>query len=242
MIKPIKFHSPPSCINDGNRKNTIWSILNDKDVELFNQNVLCLNYKLGETVFMQGQQCRGLYFVANGLVGIRKIDYEGQTTLIRVVGHGGTLGYRPFLAKQVHRANAEIIEDSRICFINAASVRRILQSNHELGVKFLERIAQELGEVEERLSEMAVLNVDIRLIHLLILYHDQWGTYSVDGSFKFTLPITREDMASMVGAHPDSVTRALRLLESKGVLQADGRLIHIDKFDRLTEQLHTNLA
>lgn len=240
MNKTSIYQKLPPCINDKNRKSTVWSVLSNEEVDLFNRNVICTNYKLGETVFMQGEPSKGLYFVSNGLVGIRKIEYEGESTLIRVVGKWGTLGYRPFLAQQAHQANAEIIEDSKICFIDNATVRGILQNNHKLAMKLLKRMAQELGNAEERLLEIATLSVDTRLIHMLILYHDKWGRYSVDGSVKIILPITRDDIASMIGAHPDSITRAFKLLESKGVLKTNGRQIYIEEFDRLVEQLHIN--
>ena len=229
------------CIDNKIRKNTEWATLTNEEVELFNRKVICREYTPGETVFMEGDLCKGMYFIESGLVGVRKIDIDGQSTLVRLASKGDTLGYRPFLAKQPHRAGASIIEDARICFIDAAAVRTILQNNHELGLQFLERTAQALGEAEERLYEMAVLNVDTRVIHLLILYHDQWGSHMEDGSVNITLPITRNDMASMIGAHPDSVTRAIRQLELKGLVQVDGRLIHIEEFDLLAEQLHTNL-
>ena len=229
------------CIDGKTRENTIWATLSNEEVELLNRNAICREYALGDTVFMQGEPCNGLYLVEDGLVGVRKIDIEGNSNLIRVVSKGETMGYRPFLAKEPHRASAEIIEDSRIYFINAPTFRKILQSNHELGVRFLERTARALGEAEERLLEMAVLTVDTRIIHLLVLYHDQWGKRLADGSFVIRVPITREDIASMIGAHPDSVTRAMKELESKGILSSRGRMIHVEKYDRLTEQLHTDL-
>lgn len=229
------------CIDSKTREDTIWATLNDEEVDLFNRNAICREYTPGESIFMQGEPCNGLYFVEDGLVGVRKIDIDGHSILIRVVAKGETLGYRPFLAKQPHRASAEVIEDSKVYFINAPTVRKILQSNHELGLRFLERTAQAFGEAEERLLEMAVLTVDTRIIHLLVLYHDQWGKHLADGSFVIRLPITREDIASMIGAHPDSVSRAMRALESKGIFNADGRMIHVEKYDRLTDQLHTDL-
>lgn len=220
----------------------MWASLTNEEVDLFNRNVICREYTPGESIFVEGDACKGLYFVEGGLVGVRKFDINGQSTLVRMAGKGDTLGYRPFLAKQLHRAGAEVIEDARVCFIKASTVRAILQTNYQLGQIFLERTAQALGEAEERLFEMATLNVDTRIIHLLILYHDQWGRHLEDGSVAITLPVTRDDLASMIGAHPDSVTRAIRQLESKGLVQVEGRSVLIEEFDLLAEQLHTDLA
>ena len=229
------------CINNKIRRNTLWATLTDEEVDLFNQKVICREYTLGETIFREGDNCKGLYFVESGLVGAQKINIDGNATLVRIASKGDTLGYRPFLAKQTHRAEAVIIEDARICFINAGTVRIILQKNHELGLRFLERTARVLGEAEERIFEMATLSLDVRVIHLLVLYHDQWGKHLEDGSVSINLPVSREDFASMIGAHPGSLSRAIRQLESKGLIQVDGRYIRINDFDLIAEQLHTDL-
>ncbi|MBL6933420.1 MAG: Crp/Fnr family transcriptional regulator [Rhodospirillales bacterium] len=230
------------CIDNKIRKNTVWATLTKEEVDLFNRKVICREYTPGDMIFMEGDDCKGLYFVESGLVGVRKIDVDGNATLVRLANKGDTLGYRPFLARQSHRASADVIEDARVCFINAKTVRKVLHKNHELGLQFLERTARVLGDVEERLYEMSALNVDTRFVHLLILYHDQWGRHMEDGSVNITLPLTRDDLASMIGAHPDSVTRAIRNLETKGIVQVDGRLIHIQDFEELADHLHTELV
>lgn len=242
MEELVKRNCLTACVDNKVSRHNLWTCLTDEEVDQFNRKVICREYTPGETVFMEGDPCKGLYFVKSGLVGVRKIDIEGQSTLLRLASKGDTLGYRPFLAKQPHRACAEVIEDARICFIDAQTIRSILLNNHELGVEFLECTARALGEAEEQLFKMAVLNVDTRVIHLLVLFHDRWGSHLEDGSVNIRLPITRDDMASMIGAHPDSVTRAIRHLESKGLMQVDGRSFRIKEFNLLAEQLHTDLA
>ena len=242
MKDSAKRNRPAGCIDNGIGKDCLWAALTEEEADRFNRKVICREYTPGETIFLEGDPCKGLYFVKSGLVGVRKIDIEGQSTLLRLASKGDTLGYRPFLAMQPYRACAQVIEDARICFIDAGTVRTILHNNHELGIEFLRCTARALGEAEEQLFKMAVLKVDTRVIHLLVLFHDQWGSDLEDGSVNIRLPITRDDMASMIGAHPDSVTRAIRHLESQGLMQVDGRSFRIKEFNLLAEQLHTDIA
>jgi CRP/FNR family transcriptional regulator len=242
MKKPAIGKCIAGCAGNEHSRVGFWSVLTEEEVDYFNRMATCREYTPGETVFLEGDACKGLYFVKGGLVGVRKIDMEGNSSLLRLASKGDTLGYRPFLAKQPHRACAEVIEDASICFVDAQTVRTFLQNNHELGVEFLKCTARALGDTEERLFKMAVLNVDTRVVHLLVLFHDQWGRYLADGSLDIRLPITRDDMASMIGAHPDSVTRSIRHLESKGLLRAKGRSFHIKEFGLLAEQLQLDLA
>ncbi|MCP5365931.1 MAG: Crp/Fnr family transcriptional regulator [Hyphomicrobiales bacterium] len=231
-----------SSIDNRIRTNSEWSCLTKTEAELFNQKVLCRVYGVNETVFMEGDPCKGLYFVESGLVGVRKTDIEGQSALVRLAGPGDTLGYRPFLAKQSHRASAEVIEAAKVCFIDAQTARQLLHDNHELGLRFLERTARALGESEDRLFQLAALNVHVRVIHLLVLLHDRWGRSVGDGAVDIEIPLTRHDLASMVGARPETVSRAIRHLENEGLARFRGRNVHIEQFDRLAEELHANLS
>jgi len=230
------------CVDTRLRESSEWSCLTEAEVELFNRRVLCHKYGVNETIFMEGDPCKGLYFVESGLVGVRKTDVDGQSALVRLAGGGDTLGYRPFLAKQSHRASAEVIEEAKVCYIDAATARQLLYENHELGLRFLERTARALGESEDRLFQLAALNVHVRVIHLLVLLHDRWGRPVGDGAVDIEIPLTRHDLASMVGARPETVSRAIRYLENEGLARFRGRNVHIEQFDRLAEELHANLT
>ena len=114
-------------------------------------------------------------------------------------------------------------------------------SNPQLGMRFLERTVKALGEVEERFFEVAAQSVRIRLVHLLILLRDKCGRLNSDGTLVLNLPLTRQDLASMIGARPESVSRAFLELKKEGLAESSGREIHVARFDRLIEELHSTM-
>lgn len=218
-----------------------WATLSNKQVELFNSEVVCRNYKAGETIFMQDDPCKGLYIIESGMVAIRKIDSEGRSAVIRLGYPGDSIGYRPLLARENHRASAEVVKDSRVCFINAKATWQIISDNPDMGLRFLERTAKALGEVESRFFEVAALSVRVRLVHLLILLRDRCGRFSSDGTLVLELPLTRQDLASMIGARPESVSRAFHELKEDGLAHSSGRQVLVTQYDRLIEELHSNI-
>mgnify|MGYP002629127012 CR=1 FL=1 len=217
------------------------SALTDENIELFNSKVTCKRYKAGQTIFMQDDACEGLYFVEQGLIAVRKVDREGRTAVVRLGFKGDTLGYRPMLAKEHHRASADVIKAATVCFIDSKTMLDILYHNPDLGMKFLERMAKALGDVEERFFEVAALNVRIRLVHLLLLLYNRFGRISSDGMLILELPLTRRDMASMIGAQPESVSRTIHDLQAEGLANFSGRNVHVPQYDRLVEELHSGL-
>lgn len=235
-------NSTACCLNARLRAKTEWDALTPDEVDLFNLNVVCRTYKAGQIVFLQDDPCKGLYFVETGLVAVRKIDEEGQSVIVRLAYQGDTLGYRPLLSKEAHRATAEVVKDSRLCFIDAGTMRGLLLNNPRLGMRFLERTTQALGEAEDRLFQIAALSVRTRIIHLLILLHGHYGTTTSDGTLFVELPMTRNGLADMIGARPESVSRAFKDIQADGLLDWSGRTVRIDRVDRLIDELHGNLS
>ncbi|GBE44784.1 MAG TPA: Crp/Fnr family transcriptional regulator [Rhizobiales bacterium] len=229
------------CLSARARAKTEWDALKPDEIDLFNRNVVCRKYKAAQVIFHQGDPCRGLYFVESGLVAVRKVDEEGKSAIVRLAYQGDTLGYRPLLAKQCHRATAEVINNSRICFLDAPTMRRLLLSNPKLGMLFLEHTAQALGEAEERLYQVAALSVRTRIIHLLILLCDHYGSTTGDGTLFVELPITRRDLANMIGARSETVSRAFRDIQNDGLLKLSGRTVRFDHVGLLIDELHYNL-
>jgi CRP/FNR family transcriptional regulator len=219
-----------------------WRTLSADQVKLFNKAVICRSYKAGETIFMQGDPCKGLYIIESGMIAVRKMDSEGRTAVIRLGYPGDSLGYRPLLAREDHRASAEVTKDSRVCFINAKTMWELILSNPDLGLRFLERTAKALGEVESRFFEVAALSVRVRLVHLLILLRDKCGSVTEDGTLVLELPLTRQDLASMIGARPESVSRAFHELKKDGLARSSGRQVHVTQYARLIEELHSNIS
>ncbi|NQU58909.1 MAG: Crp/Fnr family transcriptional regulator [Rhodospirillales bacterium] len=219
-----------------------WCTLKAEEVALFNAAVVCRSYKAGETVFMQDDPCKGLYIIESGMIAVRKMDSDGRTAVIRLGYPGDSIGYRPLLAKENHRASAEVAKDSRVCFLNAKTTWQLISNNPALGLRFLERTAKALGEVESRFFEVAALSVRVRLVHLLILLRDKCGSISADGTLVLELPLTRQDLASMIGARPESVSRAFHELKEDGLARSSGRQVHVTQYDRLIEELHSNIS
>lgn len=218
-----------------------WEALSPQEIALFNSRASHRTYTAGENIFIQDDACKGLYIIESGLVAVRKMDDEGRSVVIRLGYPGDSLGYRPLIAKENHRASAEVTKETRVCFIDAKTTLELVMNNPQLGMRFLERTVKALGEVEERFFEVAVQSVRIRLVHLLILLRDKCGRLNSDGTLVLNLPLTRQDLASMIGARPESVSRAFLELKKDGLAESSGREIHVARFDRLIEELHSTM-
>ncbi len=227
-----------SCFDCHFRDSSEWSALTDEQIKFIDTDKISREYKRGDVVFREGDESLGVYCIKRGLVGIRKTDAEGNSVLLGRLGHpGSTLGYRPFLAGESHQGTAEALKQSTVCFIDGAMVRDLLNANPALGLSFLESAAKALGEAEEDYFQSAAHSLRTQILHLLLVFKDRYGQTDKDGGLLVELPVSRQDMAAMVGARPESMSRAIRELSDEGIAKFSGRTVQVPDIDSLFNEL-----
>ena len=167
-----------------------WCELSDADLDRIDAASSCKEYDAGEILFQDGDDCLGVYFIHSGLVGVRKTSFEGESTLLRLAFPNDTLGYRPLLASQTHRAAAEALKPSVVCLISADVVMPMIRENPTLGLNFLHRATVELGLAEERFHNTVTLSLRARFAQLLLIMKDRCGS-TEEGKMLLDLPISR---------------------------------------------------
>jgi CRP/FNR family transcriptional regulator len=224
------------CFPHGILQGTEWRVLGPEELVELCKKAHCRDYEPGETIFREGEACRGVYFISHGLVAVRKEDAEGEAVLLRLASAGDTLGYRPFYAGGPHRASTEVLRNSGICFFDAETMRDLLHDNPELGVGFLRRASLELGQAEQRFYETVRLDLRVRLAHMLLIFKERYGRQEADGRIVVDLPISRQNMAAMIGVRAESLSRAIRHMTDNGLINVSGQRAWIVDLDRLVAE------
>lgn len=240
-MKPMESKCQKTCLNPQFIEGTEWSVLSPEEIQHFNENAICRTYEAGEAIFYEEDDCKGLYLVKSGLVGVRKVDAEGGHVLLRLANPGDTLGYRPLLAGEKHRAGAEVLKTATVCFLPKIAMRHLLISNPELGAGFLQRTAQALGAADDRFFKTVTLPARIRFIHLLMIMRERCGRIVEDGSLYMELPLTRRDIASMLGIRAESLSRLVHEIEAEGLIHFSGNLVTVSNPDQLLNEIDAGL-
>jgi CRP/FNR family transcriptional regulator len=226
-----------NCFACQNRDRSEWCSVQHGDVELLNSHKQSKTYRPGEFLFQQGDPCQGVYVIERGTVGIRKNDTLGNTVLLRLCHAGQTIGYRDYLAGRAYTTSADALVDATVCFIDRAAVQTMLARNPALGLRFVQRITEDLDSAEDTILQTSALPVRMRLAHLLLMLKDRYGTAAEDGSIVLELPLARQDIAAILGARPETITRTIQKLEAEGIVRFSGRTAIIADLDTLLDDL-----
>jgi len=215
-----------------------WCSLGD-DISTLNEAKTCNVYQPGQIIFYQGNPCLGLYCIEQGTVALRKGDAQGNEVLVRLAHDGDTLGVRTFFAQGKYSTAAVALTECRICFIERPVVDQLLLDNPQTTSLFLKNIACKLHDAEEDKMRLSTLSVRTRLAHLLLELKDHYGDVDDKGVLRIELPLSRQDIASMIATRPETLSRTIRALEKDNVASFSKRTVSVFDLDALFDEIES---
>jgi len=229
--------SSHNCANCPSRNTTEWRALGESELALVDQAKQTRTYEPGMTLYHQGDQGGGVYCIQSGLIGLRRIDENGNSVLLRLCSAGTTVGYRAILSKQAQRNTAEILSTSVVCFIGRSLVTKLLAANPQLGERFLQRLLEDTNEIEDDYARSLMLSQKSRFLHMMLVFYERFGYQDETGKPVLELPIQRSDIASLIGARPESISRMIHKLQTEGLLHFDSRRVKFTDMDAVLREV-----
>jgi CRP-like cAMP-binding protein/CheY-like chemotaxis protein len=198
-----------------------------RSIEIINNvadNYIIKTYKKKDLIYNEGSNPIGVYFLNKGKVKILKSSEIGKDLITDLVNEGEFFGYVTLLEGEYYTESAQAMEDSEICMIPRDDFFSLLFSNREIARKFIKMLSNEIAEKEERLVKLAYHSVRKRVAEALITLRDR---YKKQNDTKFSIAISREDLASIVGTATETVIRTLSDFKDEKLIDIKGSNITI---------------
>ncbi len=187
--------------------------------------------KRGETLFRIGDTFDTLYAIRSGSIKTAVSSANGREHVMGLHLGGDTLGLEGFDEGR-HACRAVALEDSSVCVIPYAPFERACRETSAIQRRLLQLLSHEVVRKSTQTLILGTLRADERVAALLLDISSRLTHRGYAGN-EFNLRLTREDMGSFLGITLETVSRTLSRFQAKGLLLADGKLIHILDFDGL---------
>ena len=168
-----------------------------------------------DLLFRQGDPSSCLYVVQDGRIAIASQAGDGRETVIAVLEQGGLFGELSLFDDSPRMADARALVETTVVELDHEPVRNLLRARPELLWVIVRLLVQRLRATDEALAELVFLDVPARTAKRLL-------ELSGDAD-RFTLPVTQEELASMVGASRERVNKAISLFVRLDWLALEGR-------------------
>jgi len=188
-------------------------------------------YKKKDDIYKEGGFPKGIYFVSKGKIKIAQTSDSGKELITELHNEGDFFGYLSLLHGEKYTSSATALEDSEIYMIPKDDFFALLYKNAEVSRKFIEILSNNLMEKEDQLVKLAYNSVRKRVAEALVKLSDK---YKKEGETKFSMNVSREDLANIVGTATETVIRTLSDFKEEKLIEVTGSTISVLNYDKLS--------
>ncbi len=228
-----------NCVTCPHREARLFCNLSPAPLQRLAEITSSATYPKGASLFVEGQQARGVFILCAGHVKLSTSSADGRTLILRIAEPGDVLGLPATISERPYEVTADVIEPTQANFISRADFLKFLEEYGEVAV----RVAHELSEsYQAALGEMRTIGLSHSAREKLARFVLDWSAQhpSENGAVRFNLTLTHEEIAQMIGASRETVTRLFADFKRKNLLQIKGARVTItDKrgLERLLEEV-----
>jgi len=215
-----------NCMSCPHREDRLFCNLSAAAVQRLSEITSAAAYPKGATLFVEGQSPRGVFIICSGRVKLSTSSADGRTLILRISEPGEVLGLPATVTGMPYELTADVIEPTQANFVSRQDFLLFLREHGEAAL----RVAQQLGETyHAAIGEMRTIGLShsageklARFLLELAADHD-----ATKGDIKLTLTLTHEEIAQMIGASRETVTRLFSDFKKKQLLQIKGSTLVI---------------
>ena len=191
-------------------------------------------YRQGAPILFQGDHSDAVFMILRGRAKITHVTAEGHETVFSVLGPGDMLGDFEAIDDDggPRTAGSVALEAFECRVFTAAEFRNYLDAHPRATVMLLRVIINRLHAADRRRIGSGSLDTSHRLARFLVELIDQRGQADISG-IDIDIPLTQEEVASLIATSRQSVVRALTSLRSRGLVTTARRKIIVRDLDGL---------
>ncbi len=173
-------------------------------------------YHNKDIIFQEGHQAHFLLFLAKGKVKTFKTNEDAKEYITGLYKEGDFLGYASLLKEAPYAESAMALEDTEVLLIPKADFLALMYNNRDVSHRFIKLLSEDLEDKEEQLLHLAYDTVRKRVADALLLLQER---YQDEEDEDFSMAISRDNLASIVGTSKECVIRVLSEFKSEGIVE-----------------------
>ena len=174
-----------------------------------------------ETIFSQGDVCKGVLYIQKGGVRLSVVNEAGKEAVVAVLGPGDFFGEGCLAGQPIRIGTATAITPATLLVIEKKEMIRLLHREHEFSDRFITYMLSRNIRIEEDLVDQLFNSSEKRLARTLLLL----ARYGTEDKPQRVLPkIAQETLAEMVGTTRSRVNFFMNKFRKLGFIKYNGGL------------------
>jgi CRP/FNR family transcriptional regulator len=203
---------------------SLFQGVSSERIRLLSAQAIYKKFKPGEMVIGETDPIRSFYVVISGQLKLYRSSAEGKEQTLQLLGPGDPFGLCTAFATDSFPASAMAIEESTVLLIPGMVMETIARQEPALLFNIIQILSHRLKESMTLIESLALKEIPGRLASFL---RHASARAAADKKTTVELTISQRELAKIIGATPEALSRALRKMANDGILSTAGRVITI---------------
>ena len=204
------------------RNVPLLSLLSENELALLTRVVVRKSYARGSQILSAGDPTDSLYVLISGRIKVFMSDLDGKEVILSILGPNEFFGEMGLIDNSPRSANVVALEPCELICVSKLDFKRCLSENFEMAMTVMRGLVKRLREADKQIGSLALMDVFGRVARLLLESADD-----VDGEKIVTKKLSKQDIARMIGASREMVSRVMKHLQVAGYIEVRGEAIVI---------------
>ena len=208
------------------RRVPLFSGLTEAQLETLAAGSARRSYPKGRTIVSEGEPSQSMYILLAGRAKVQRSDSEGKEVILAVLGSGEFIGEMSLIDDAPRSASVITLEPCEFMAVSKDAFKAMLVQSPEVAMNVMRGLVRRLREADKKIETLALLDVYGRVARVLLDFSEDVGG---ERMVKNKLP--RQEIAKMIGASREMVSRVMKGLEIDGyiVTMPEGKLVLREK-------------
>jgi CRP/FNR family transcriptional regulator, cyclic AMP receptor protein len=176
-----------------------------------------LRKRRGEFIYMPGDRAELVYVLKKGRIKLSVLSESGKEIAIDIIQPGEMFGEFALIDESLRSNMTQALDEVMILVFNKRDFVNLLKSHSELALNYIRMVGDRRRRMEKKLSDITSKEVPTRVCELL---HELSVNTSPAGEVhQVLIPLTHQDVASLIGASRQTTTSVLNDLMRCGYIE-----------------------
>jgi CRP/FNR family transcriptional regulator len=201
---------------------SIFNYLTDQEKLELSRKVTFMNFSRHDILFKQGMPADHVVFINEGLIKVFKGGRGPRLICIRLVGPGNLAGFSSVFGANEYKNSAAAIENTQALMIRKEGLSNLIKTNGSFALALFKMLSMEVLAVSDKLVNFSMKQLPGKVADLLRYFSED-----IFNSDDFTVPLTRQELAELIGTTKESLIRTLNEFKNDKIIELDGKNIRI---------------
>ncbi len=215
------------------REVPIFSELGEEQIGTIMEMTVRRTFHKNTMIVIEEDSADTLYIIDTGSVKITRLNDEGREVILAILGSSEFFGEMALLDGQGRSANVMALDDTVMFTLTRRDFLDVLNRFPSISIQLLREMTSRLRKSDQQIKSLSLSDAEHRIGIALHRIAEDMGVFKMGQVVIKRLPY-QQDIANMAGTSRETVSRMLKSLEEKGILERDGRRLTLKDYASFT--------